>query len=138
MTTTEVAERLGKTASTVCTMIAEGRLKAGRAPHTNKTGRTMLVYDVSEEALQAYLAEVDQASGKKAQAKAERLRQKELARCERQRAREEREKALKKERTGAAAVIVRQCGVKSVKQLAQELGISTARVMEIYEAEGCL
>lgn len=119
-------------------MIAEGRLKAGRAPHTNKTGRTMMVYDVSAEELAAYLAEVAQADEKKAREKAERQRQKERAKREQKKARAEREKALKKKRTGAAAVIVRQCGVKSVKQLAQELGISTQRVREIYEAEGCL
>jgi predicted anti-sigma-YlaC factor YlaD len=97
-----------------------------------------MVYDVSEEELEAYLAEVAQAGEMKAREKAERQRQKEVERCEQQRARAERKKALKKERIGAAAVIVRQCGVKSVKQLAQELGISTQRVREIYEAEGCL
>lgn len=135
VTVEEACRETGRHKNVIYDRMREGKVKWSKAQHKNGSGRTAWVKVVDLPGLIECLAAEDrELREKKEQVMADRLARKE----ERKALRALRDEQLRQDRTGAAAAIVKGAATKSVKQLARELGISTAEVKRIYEEEGCL
>lgn len=131
MPVSEAARQVGVCGEVIYSRCKKGLLKGEKAPWVNRGGRKQWILSVDLDEVRALLESERREAEEKARERE--AREREYAQLRASRAQQ-----LKKARTGAAAEIVKGAGTKSVKQLARELGISTAEVMRIYEEEGCL